>query len=683
MNCPECNQEMAPRRTTTGIDLETCPGCASLWFDKGEIFSFATSPQNMGRALAEARTRSLQTKYVSPVSGEKMVAIKFETGPGCLDLASGGVWLRGVSVRSMIAKKILKLYAAKQADPNQPLRRAPPKPVVLPKLWLRSAVTLVGLYAVLSLVLITASLFAGLPPAFALLVAVLFAAIQFLISPFLMDFMLRWLYQVQWIEYSELPEHLAAFVHKTCAKQKMKAPRLGLIFDLSPNAFTYGHTPNNARLVLTQGTIELLEPKELEAVAGHELGHARNWDMALMTLAQLVPMVLYYLYRWAIRLDPDDNRAKAASTAVAVGAYLLYILSEYIVLWFSRTREYYADRFGAEAVGSPRAMASALVKIAYGLAGAGAEVAGNTGERRAATLGALGIFDAGAAQSFALTSYGAGHDTSSSDGGSEKYRIDSESILGAMKWDLWNPWALWYEIHSTHPLTAKRIQHLSLLSATLNEEPLVDFALRQPESYWDEFWVDVSVNFLPTLIFVIGSLSIFAGMLFDANAGFALPAEFGAVLFLTGLAMLLKLGFRYPSGRFADTSVRTLLQEVKVSSVRPVPCRLEGVIRGRGVPGLIYSDDFTLQDDTGIIFLDHRQPLALWEVIFGWLRAKDLVGEHVVVEGWYRRAPMPYVEISRYEINGVTRHSWMRLVMRVVALCVTVFGVLLWLGAIG
>lgn len=676
MQCPECSQAMTPRRTTTGLALDTCPQCASLWFDKGEIFLFATSPQSMGRAIAEARTRALQTKYVSPVSGEKMVAIQSEVGPGCLDLATGGVWLRGVLVRSMLAKQILKLYAAKQADPISSPRRIAPKLMVLPRLWLRSTVTLFGLYAILSLVLITASLFAGLPPVLALLLTVIFAGMQFLISPFLMDLMLRWLYQVQWIDTSDLPEHLATFVHKTCAKHRMKEPRFGLILDLSPNAFTYGHTPDNARLVLTQGTLELLEFQELEAVVGHELGHARNWDMALMTLAQIVPMVLYYLYRWAIRLKPDDKRAKSVSTAVAVGAYLLYILSEYIVLWFSRTREYYADRFGAEAVGSARAMASALVKIAYGLAGAGAEVEGKIGGRRSETLGALGIFDAGAAQSFAVAAYGAGREHVS-DGDGTKYHIDSESILGAMKWDLWNPWALWYELHSTHPLTAKRIQHLSALSAALGEEPLVEFNLRKPESYWDEFWVDVVVSFLPTLIFVIGSLVVFSKALLGGGAAFVFPSEFGVVLCLTGIAMLIKLSCRYPDGRFADMSVRTLLQEVKVSSIRPVPCRLEGVVRGRGIPGLVYSDDFTFQDDTGIIFLDHRQPLAFWELLFGWLRAKALIGEHVVVEGWYRRAPMPYVEISRYEINGVVRRCWLRHALRIVALCVLGFGIFL------
>ena len=56
------------------------------------------------------------------------------------------------------------------------------------------------------------------------------------------------------------------------------------------------------------------------------------------------------------------------------------------------------------------------------------------------------------------------------------------------------------------------------------------------------------------------------------------------------------------------------------------------------MPGYILSEDFVMRDETGIIFLDYRQPLAIWEMLFGLLKAGDFAGEPVVVEGWYRRA---------------------------------------------
>ena len=69
------------------------------------------------------------------------------------------------------------------------------------------------------------------------------------------------------------------------------------------------------------------------------------------------------------RIEGSERKGRGAVAAAQVGAYLLYIISQYIVLWFSRTREYYADRFAGQATGNPNALARALVKIAYGLAG--------------------------------------------------------------------------------------------------------------------------------------------------------------------------------------------------------------------------------------------------------------------------------------------------------------------------
>ena len=103
----------------------------------------------------------------------------------------------------------------------------------------------------------------------------------------------------------------------------MNFPSVALIHDGAPTAFTYGHHPNNARVAISRGLIDLLAADELEAVVGHELGHARNWDMALMTLANLVPLLLFYLYDVAIRFGggKKGNDKTDYTWAVAIGAY--------------------------------------------------------------------------------------------------------------------------------------------------------------------------------------------------------------------------------------------------------------------------------------------------------------------------------------------------------------------------
>ena len=87
----------------------------------------------------------------------------------------------------------------------------------------------------------------------------------------------------------------------------MKYPRIGYIDDGAPNAFTYGHTKNDARIVLTRGIFELLTEEEVKAVVAHELGHAVHYDMLFMTVAQLVPLFLYGVYEICTSNDNDNN----------------------------------------------------------------------------------------------------------------------------------------------------------------------------------------------------------------------------------------------------------------------------------------------------------------------------------------------------------------------------------------
>ena len=367
----------------------------------------------------------------------------------------------------------------------------------------------------------------------------------------------------------------------------------------------------------------------------------------------------------------DDSTA--GRVAIAVAAYILYLISEYMVLWFSRTREYHADRFSGMVTGNPSLIASALVKIAYGLAGQEpAETDEEAAERQPglAAIGAMGIFDEGAAQALAVSSYSAAPVARDSMMGGA---IDKHRLKGAMRWDLWNPWAKWYELNSTHPLIANRLRYLSDQAVNMGQEPYVVFDEVRPESYWDEFFADLAINLMP-LAAILGAIGLaVARYVFEITpdrSEFLLPLAVAVV----GAALLLRFEFSYRADFFAEMSIAALLRKVKVSAVRPVPCRLEGTVIGRGVPGYIFSEDFVMRDQTGIIFLDFCQPLAIWEMLFGLLKAKDYAGQQVVVEGWYRRAPVPYVEIRTIMRDDKTSKSWVPALNRVTAIVVIAIG---------
>ncbi|MBI2899066.1 MAG: M48 family metalloprotease [Planctomycetes bacterium] len=673
-NCPRCPQlRLAARMTDIGVEVDVCPQCKGMWLDRGEIFSFAGDSRQLQKELEAARAKAAPGSLPSPITSAPMNVLRLAGGLEIDECPkSGGIWLDAgelerVGGASWVSLKLDETVEAPEVEPDparmERLGKIAAGLTPLPNLFLRSTTLLLFMYGILGLVLITAVEAGGLSAASALVLGIVIVALQFLFSPWLLDLSLWLMYRCRSVTPEELPAHLREFVARVCAERKLAFPRFKIIDDGAPNAFTYGHVPGNARVVITRGILELLEPAEVEAVVAHEIGHVVHWDMLLMTLAQLVPLVLYYIYRTliSIRIKGKDQTA-AARLAIAVGAYVLYIVSQYLVLWFSRVREYHADRFSGRVTGNPNALASALVKIAYGLAGR--EPATESKPRRKVdAVGALGIFDAGAAKTLAITSGSPG----------AGLVVDKERLQDAMKWDLWNPWATYYEIHSTHPLVANRLSHLADQAVSMNQTPYVVFARKKPESYWDEFFVDVLVMWLPWLAFIAGGVAAIATRQ---------PWLLGAGVAAAGLAAMLKLRFSYPMRDFPLSSVAGLLKHVKVSAVRPVPCTLRGTVIGKGVPGLVFSEDFVMQDDTGLMFMDYRQPFALWEFLFGLLRAERWQRREVTVTGWFRRAPVPFVELRSIEAGGDSSRCWL-LVFKWIFAALLFFGgcaLMVWLG---
>ena len=215
--------------------------------------------------------------------------------------------------------------------------------------------------------------------------------------------------------------------------------------------------------------------------------------------------------------------------------------------------------------------------------------------------------------------------------------IDKENLKDAMKWDLWNPWAKYYELNSTHPLLANRIINLSKHSEFLGKKSFVRFDERRPESYWDEFIVDIFIDLLPLLVIIGFAISfLFTHDYYLISIG----------IIALGFASLLNTRFSYKLDFFPEMLISGLLKKVKVSYIRSVPCKIKGTIIGRGVPGLIWSEDFIMQDETGIIFLDYSQPIPLWDLFFGILRGAEYNNQEAEVTGWFRRAPVPYIEVK-------------------------------------
>ncbi len=145
---------------------------------------------------------------------------------------------------------------------------------------------------------------------------------------------------------------------------ELPMPRVYIIPDDSPNAFATGRNPENAAVAATEGLIRNLNSQELEGVMAHELAHVRNWDILISSIAATLAATIIMIARMAQFAmifgggDRRDNIFSFLATLILAPIAAMLIQSA-----ISRSREFEADRIGADIAGSPRGLASALVKI--------------------------------------------------------------------------------------------------------------------------------------------------------------------------------------------------------------------------------------------------------------------------------------------------------------------------------
>lgn len=108
---------------------------------------------------------------------------------------------------------------------------------------------------------------------------------------------------------------------------------------------------------------------ELKAVIGHELAHIKHRDMAIITLISTIPLIMYWIAwstMWGGAYGNRRQRGSSYAALIGLGAFLLYFITNLLVLYGSRIREYYADLGSVELGNMPHHLATALYKLVYG-----------------------------------------------------------------------------------------------------------------------------------------------------------------------------------------------------------------------------------------------------------------------------------------------------------------------------
>ena len=176
------------------------------------------------------------------------------------------------------------------------------------------------------------------------------------------------MYNAQEVTEAELPD-LYRLVRQLTQQAGLPMPRLYIIPDDSPNAFATGRNPSHAAVAVTEGILKLLSWEELSGVIAHELGHVKNRDILIQTIAATIGAAITYLAHFGFLFGgrSDDREGGGSIVGMILMMILAPLAAAIIQMAISRSREYIADETGAHICGHPMWLAGALDKLRRGV----------------------------------------------------------------------------------------------------------------------------------------------------------------------------------------------------------------------------------------------------------------------------------------------------------------------------
>ncbi len=210
-----------------------------------------------------------------------------------------------------------------------------------------------------------------------LIIALVFAAGMNFISYWYSDKIVLRMYKAREAAPGQAPE-LYSIVQDLARKADLPTPKVYIIPQESPNAFATGRNPEHAVVAVTEGLLKLMDREELAGVLGHELGHVKNRDILIGSIAATMAgaiMMLASIARWsAIFGAGSDDEEGMSGLGLIIMSILAPIAAVLIQTAISRSREYLADSSGARFSGSTEGLARALEKLGNYSAGIPANV---------------------------------------------------------------------------------------------------------------------------------------------------------------------------------------------------------------------------------------------------------------------------------------------------------------------
>ncbi|MGC8565853.1 MAG: zinc metalloprotease HtpX [Thermoplasmata archaeon] len=225
----------------------------------------------------------------------------------------------------------------------------------------------IGLFALLTLLFILVGYIIGYiygDTIGSMLIFLIFALVINLFSYFFSAKLVLWSYHAKIINENENPR-IFNIVKDVAQKAKLPMPKIAIIDMQVPNAFATGRNKRNAVVAVTTGLLNILNDNEIEAVIGHEMGHIKDKDIIVMTVAATIVGALSFAARMSMfeamfsQGNGRNNNSIIAIIVLALAAFGAFLLQ----LAISRQREFKADIQSAKITGKPLSLANALRKI--------------------------------------------------------------------------------------------------------------------------------------------------------------------------------------------------------------------------------------------------------------------------------------------------------------------------------
>jgi Zn-dependent protease with chaperone function len=466
--------------------------------------------------------------------------------------------------------------------------------------------------------------------------------ILFAASPWILDFILTQTYhlkRLKWLDLERYSPESTRLLKRVSGQRRHPIPKLSVLPDAAPIAFTYGYLPQHARIVVSQGLLTQLSDDEIATLYAAELAHIVHWDFAVMSGLTLIAQLPYWAY-WQVAAWSDRQHDRVLQTLAVAASSLAYGLHQWLRLpglYLSRMRHYYSDRLATELTGNPNGLTRALIKMATGMR--------QDIQHQGYTSPLLESFDL--------------------------LMPVAPLMVESWEWDRSNAFRHWLSVNNSHSPLGDRLYLLTLYAKHWKLESELDWneknnSIQKPKN--NQFllqtapFVGIAVGVAIALcLWGLGWIAGKAGWLGLSWLWRDQSVLVGSPLIGFSFGTFLRINAFFPDIKHSNThtDLAQLLSPPTALPVDSQPVRLQGQILGRRGFSNWLHQDLLLQTETELIPLHHTSSLGLLGDLRPQpLRPQKLMNDTVTVIGWWRRGATPWIDVESIQAKrGTTLRS--------------------------